>query len=155
MRGLVFVAALAVCVATFAAQSAVAGPREDQAKLVDCMAGREQAETCIGLVSQPCLEIPGNQTTVGMTDCVMRETTAWDGILNDDYQQLMRSLDPEQKKALRDAQRAWIAYRDKTCGFYFELIRGSIAQNLSAGCLAEETAGRVADLKIYLEWIGQ
>jgi uncharacterized protein YecT (DUF1311 family) len=56
-------------------------------------------------------------------------------------------LDDEQAAKLRAMQRAWIAYRDTTCGFYWEKIQGSLAIPMEAECIAHETARRALFLR--------
>ena len=63
---------------------------------------------------------------------------------------LFQRLDGEQTDALRDVQRAWIAFRDADCGFHHILIRGTMATFTSAACLAARTANRVYALRSYL-----
>jgi uncharacterized protein YecT (DUF1311 family) len=46
-------------------------------------------------------------------------------------------------------QRAWIAYRDTTCGFYHDKIRGTMATTMAAACVARETARRALLLKQF------
>lgn len=148
-------AALTLLCWAMTASATSAGPAEDAAALEACMAQRQAVESCVGVLSGPCIDRAENQTTLGMTDCVLTEAQAWDHLLNADYKRLIRGLDAEQERDLRAAQRAWIAYRDKSCPFYHVLIRGSMSQNLAADCFARETARRVADLRDYLGWNGQ
>ena len=65
---------------------------------------------------------PANQTTVATTECYNRERKIWDDLLNENFRALRDDLDEGQKGKLRDMQRAWIAYRDTTCGFYHDRI---------------------------------
>jgi uncharacterized protein YecT (DUF1311 family) len=46
-------------------------------------------------------------------------------------------------------QRAWIAYRDTTCGFCDVKIQGSMAIPMAAPCAARETARETVLLKLY------
>jgi uncharacterized protein YecT (DUF1311 family) len=46
-------------------------------------------------------------------------------------------------------QRAWIASRDSTCGFYDIRIQGTMAIPLGAACVARETARRALLLKFF------
>jgi len=85
-------------------------------------------EACAGKAAERCIEAtPGGYTTVGMTGCTDREREVWDGWLNTVYQQLYARLAaqdaqapsyaPDQAPALREMQRAWIAFRDAKCGY--------------------------------------
>lgn len=76
----------------------------------------------IDLSTQRCLEI--NTDTAGMVECFTREETEWDAEMNRIYKLLQGKLKPDGKEALQQAQRAWIAQRDKE----FELINAIHAQ---------------------------
>ena len=50
--------------------------------------------------------------------------------------------------ALRDAQRAWIPYRDKACAAYGYLARGgTLEPQLIYSCRADLTRSRVSELE--------
>ena len=85
----------------------------------------------------------------GTADCYRLETAIWDDLLNENYKSLAADLDDEQKAKLRDMQRAWIAYRDSTCGFYYTKIQGTMAAPMGAACAARETARRAVLLKFF------
>ena len=72
-----------------------------------------------------------------------------DDLLNENYKRLAADLDDEQKAKLREMQRAWIAYRDSTCGFYYTKIQGTMAGPMTAACTARETARRAVLLKFF------
>ena len=57
--------------------------------------------------------IDKNPSTHGVTGCLDTAYTEWDAELNKFYKLLTGIVDPTQKNALRDAERAWLAYRDK------------------------------------------
>lgn len=63
-----------------------------------------------------CLE--KNGTTIGMRQCLDQAYKAWDGELNAAYKNVMASLSPEAKAALKTAQRNWIAFKDAELAFY-------------------------------------
>jgi len=108
---------------------------------------------CIGAASRVCMDEPGGQTTIGMTECTMRENAWWDQYLNFLYQDLKANLTSERFSKLRDAQRAWIAFRDEDCGFSYEYWKeGTIRSNIYSGCVLDKTANRALDLAEYLDW---
>lgn len=83
---------------------------------------------CIGLAAQRCMETtPGGHSTHGMNACLDAEREWWDDRLNTNYRALReieRAADvdappgqPLFADALRDMQRAWIAFRDATCNY--------------------------------------
>jgi Lysozyme inhibitor LprI len=70
---------------------------------------------CIGTVSRPCIDKPGNSSTSGMKLCLNRENAVWDQMLNENYQKLRKSLTPKGVKLLKDIQRTWIKWREAKC----------------------------------------
>ena len=105
---------------------------------------------CIfAIVADPCTMTPANQTTLATTECYNRERKIWDDLLNENFRVLRDDLDEGQKSKLRDMQRAWIAYRDTTCGFYYDKIQGTMGGFMEAGCVARETARRAMLLAFF------
>jgi uncharacterized protein YecT (DUF1311 family) len=102
----------------------------------------DAAEVCVGKVSSPCLDDPKTKSTADMNACIDREKAVWDDILNEAYRQLRAKLDGGQQTKLRDMQRAWMASRDKTCGFYWDFYQGTMASTMAASCVNRETARR-------------
>lgn len=116
-------------------------------------AAKAEAGSCIGAVSDPCQQTPEGGTTYGMMDCAKREIAVWDSKLNATYAALLKDASPKLKTALRNAQRAWIADKEKTCLIpysYFE--GGTIAGPLGGACVNEFTAQRFLLLNDYLHY---
>ncbi|WP_332711879.1 lysozyme inhibitor LprI family protein [Pelagibacterium mangrovi] len=107
---------------------------------------------CIGAASNPCMENEeGGYSTIGMAECVGRETNWWDSQLNVHYASLEETLDADLFASLRDAQRSWLAYRDASCGFEYELwSEGTIRTLVYAGCILDSTAQRAYALSGYV-----
>jgi len=101
------------------------------------------------LVATPCQNTPEGQSNLGMADCFRLEAKIWDDLLNDNYKTLRDNIDPAQAAKLRDMQRAWIASRDATCGFYDVKIQGTMAIPMGAACVARETERRAMLLKFF------
>jgi uncharacterized protein YecT (DUF1311 family) len=114
---------------------------------------KRSPETCIGAVQGPCLKEPNGETTVGMKECGGREISVWDERLNAAYrtalsgelgkQDAIRGGGRKLKGAdiLRDAQRAWISFRDKKCdAASLPMEGGTGAGLLSTDCYLQETA---------------
>jgi uncharacterized protein YecT (DUF1311 family) len=99
----------------------------------DCLF-KQVADRCIGDL--------GAASDSKMADCYQIEGAAWDSLLNESYKALLADLDDQQTVKARAMQRAWVAYRDTTCGFYYDKIRGSMAGFMGAACEARETARR-------------
>jgi uncharacterized protein YecT (DUF1311 family) len=130
-------------------------PTAAEIKLVrDCAAkhpddGKGEEECAFKLVADACIEKDGSN--LGTADCYRIETAIWDAILNDNYKELMAALDDkEQAQKLKDMQRAWIAFRDTTCDFYWFKIRGSMSVPMTAACQLRETARRALLLAFLL-----
>ncbi|CUH77742.1 hypothetical protein TRM7557_01542 [Tritonibacter multivorans] len=101
-------------------------------------------------------------TQVEMTGCAAQAFEAADADLNLAYRMardMARSLDQglpaDQIPAeiiLRDAQRAWIPYRDQACEAESLLARGGSLQNqLFYMCLERLTRARTEDLRLFGE----
>jgi len=101
------------------------------------------------LVADPCSKSKAGQTGHGSAECFRIEQEIWDELLNENFRALREALDDEQKEKLRDMQRAWIAYRNTTCEFYYHKIQGTMATSMTAACLARETARRALLLKFF------
>jgi uncharacterized protein YecT (DUF1311 family) len=135
--------------------SAAVALQDDAAAVRACVAKYpddvEQAERhCVFvIVADLCTALPANQSTMATAECYSRETRIWDAILNDNFRALRDDLDDGQKAKLRDMQRAWIADRDATCGFYHDKIRGTLATTMAAACVGRETARRALLLKQF------
>ncbi|MGA9947582.1 MAG: lysozyme inhibitor LprI family protein, partial [Xanthobacteraceae bacterium] len=72
-----------------------------------------------------------------------------DALLNENYKKLLGTLDDQQSEKLRAMQRAWIAYRDTTCNFYWDKIQGTMAGPMISACEARETARRAVLLQFF------
>lgn len=108
---------------------------------------------CIGAASGPCMETDEGMTTIGMSECLARETDWWDSQLNVDYAALREVLDEDSAEALQTAQRAWIDWRDAKCEFeYTYWADGTIRSIYYGSCVLDLTAERAIDLKTYVGW---
>jgi uncharacterized protein YecT (DUF1311 family) len=101
------------------------------------------------LVATPCANEPSRASNNATADCYRTETAIWDDLLNENYKKLMATLDADQTEKLRAMQRAWIAYRDSTCGFYWDKIQGTMANPMISACEARETARRAVLLQFF------
>lgn len=97
-------------------------------------------------------------TQIEMTYCAQEGWKKADAELNAVYKQAIAKmremdsyLDPPLKgaaNALKEAQRAWIPYRDKACEAYGFMARGgSMEPQLVYGCLATQTKIRIEQLE--------
>ena len=84
--------------------------------------------------------------TVAMADCTSAEIDVQDAKLNAAYQQVMRGLEEAPRQKLRDAQRAWIKFRDTKCAS--EANSGGTMDILnSGGCILDATVRRTIELE--------
>ena len=73
--------------------------------------------------------------------------------LNDVFQQVVKTLGPEDEKALRLAKSLWIQFRDANCEVEHGLYRGgSAAPMVLNACLEALTRQRADDLMTMLGW---
>ena len=81
--------------------------------------------------------------TVEMVNCLNSAYEYWDGILNRNYRQAIRdcadSGEPECKKKLQKAQRAWIQYKEGMADFIYSSTGGTMSSLNAASFLATET----------------
>ena len=104
----------------------------------DLDAGEQQC--LFKLVAVPCIGAPGSLAEAATAACYDVEGAIWDKLLNENYTTLLGELDEEQTKQARAMQRTWIAYRDATCQFYDDKIRGSMSIMMHAACVTRQTA---------------
>jgi uncharacterized protein YecT (DUF1311 family) len=87
--------------------------------------------------------------TQNMVECIDAEIKRQDARLNKAYKALVADLNPERKKQLLAAQRAWLKFRDTNCAFYFDPEGGTIARVLAVDCLMTMTASRATELENF------
>lgn len=163
-RGAGAVLWLAVTALSAAAQEAAP---QDVAALRGCLQaeGLNAVAGCAGRLSEACqTSTADGQTTLGMVNCAGRETAAWDVLLNEEYQATRAWAEEADAaeagspqfaraaEALRDAQRAWIGFRDAECGLAYALWgSGSMRTIAGANCLLSMTAERTVTLRAMRE----
>ncbi|HZP71648.1 MAG TPA: lysozyme inhibitor LprI family protein [Pseudolabrys sp.] len=139
------------------AQDDKPNPR-DVAEIQDCIrtkAGRNWAwESCIGIVSEPCVKDEAAMPPSEVMACYERERLVWDSILNESFRRLRGKLDDKQVRKMRDMQRAWIASRDKSCDFFYDYFEGSMANVMIAACQTRETGRRALFLRGFADDAG-
>ncbi|MCP1417927.1 uncharacterized protein YecT (DUF1311 family) [Pseudomonas laurylsulfativorans] len=89
-----------------------------------------------------------------MNQCAAQQNAAADKELNALYQQITTRLkgNPDSKKLLLGAQRAWIAFRDGECKFSASGVEGgSVYPLIYSNCVTELTKARVETFKNYLK----
>lgn len=95
-------------------------------------------------------------STSDINECTYKEYLVVDKKLNYSYQELLKIIPDNSKKKLREAQRAWLKYRDLECDFASEFLQGgTLATVVTKTCFVEMTKKRVlkldSDIKTYKE----
>ena len=93
-----------------------------------------------------CMDRSGG-VTVEMRDCSAAEYERQDRALNAAYRDLMGRLGPELQTDLRNAQRAWIAFRKAECDYRHRSEGGTMGLLVYDGCWLDFTAKRVTQLQ--------
>lgn len=94
------------------------------------------------------------ETQVALTACANGEWMAADADLNANYATAIKAMAGVEggTAALRQAQRAWIAYRDAACAAEALTVQGGSAEPMVYGfCMARLTTARAEDLAILYE----
>ena len=98
---------------------------------------------------KPCADA---QSQAEMNICWGKEYKAADAQLNKTYQDFMSKLDESEKVQLKNAQVAWLKYRDTNCEFVADQYKGGTMRPMIAAiCLAEVTNARVNELKSQIK----
>ena len=95
--------------------------------------------------SDPCANA---ETQAEMNICAGKEYKAADATLNQVYRQLTAILNDEEKSQLKEAQTAWLKYRDLNCEFIADQYKGGTMRPMIHGlCLADVTKNRTTELR--------
>ncbi|MEN4909956.1 lysozyme inhibitor LprI family protein [Rahnella bonaserana] len=101
----------------------------------------------VGKPESNCLQTAQNQRE--LNDCAAQSYKNADREMNTAYKKVMDTLksSPEKSKALLQAQRAWLKFRDADCAFLnSNSVGGSINAMNGALCLSELTTERTNSL---------
>ncbi len=95
--------------------------------------------------------LAGASSNAAMHLCVAAERAHWDARLNAAYRAILGAgeFDARGKQELREAQRAWVTFRDKGCDAEGDLFAagGTAAPLIASDCALAQTARRAADLE--------
>src|ERR1043166_404805 len=92
------------------------------------------------------------QSQAEMNICAGKEYKPADAELNQVYQKLSSILNDEEKSQLKEAENAWIRYRDLNCEFVADQYKGgSIRPMIHGLCLADVTRNRTAELRSQIK----
>ena len=104
-----------------------------------------------------CMDMAESNTDI--IECTAMATKHYDRKLNAKYKAGMKNCEARReitggsgvelcKKKLREAERAWIRYRDLMAEYLYQVNLGSIDQINSAGFVAEETKKQADCLRV-------
>jgi uncharacterized protein YecT (DUF1311 family) len=126
--------------------------RISQRVLLTCMAIWVSVAVSLA-AAQPTNEPCAGMTTAEMRECLNQRYKQADTALNQLYQQLMSQLSKTRRIKLREAQQAWVLFRDKSAAFGASAAEGGTMQPLlSLSVLTSMTEKRVAELKDLLHF---
>jgi len=98
---------------------------------------------------EPCADA---QSQAELNICWGKEYKAADARLNKVYGQFASKLSDEEKVQLKNAQLAWLKYRDADCEFVADQYKGgSMRPMIAAICLADVTNARANELKTQMK----
>lgn len=114
--------------------------------------------TTPALSQTPKIDCTAPMTTVEINYCSEKAFAAVDVRLNAVWKKVMARIDTtasdmapveKWKAAMRDAQRAWITFRDKDCqqALPFEWSGGTGTTAAVLGCMIEKTEARIKELE--------
>lgn len=99
--------------------------------------------------SDPCAN---PVTQFEMNQCAGKAYRAADASMNQVYRKLVSMLDEEEQAQLKEAQLAWLKYRDMNCEFVADQYKGgSIRPLIQASCLKDLTKNRTTQLKTQIK----
>ncbi len=152
MRAVLLVAAPILSAAAFAQDKPAAKDAAAIEKCIKTKTGRHWAwERCIGIVSEPCAKNEESMPPSEVIACEDRERAVWASVLNESYRSLREALDEEKKGKLQAMQRAWMASRDKNCGFLYDYFQGTMASPMIAVCLRRATGMQALYLRGFAD----
>jgi len=97
----------------------------------------------------PCADA---QSQAEMNICAGKAYEAADAELNQVYKKLSSMVDDEEKAQLKEAENAWIKYRDLNCDFVADQYKGgSIRPMVHGNCLADVTRNRTKEIKSQIQ----
>lgn len=96
-------------------------------------------------------------STSGMNFAINELTDSYDKLLNKYYNKLIKLLDPEDKKVLLNAQKAWLVFRDSERIFIRTMTKekysggGTIQSNIASDRFSQLVIQRTKDIFDYYD----
>ncbi len=97
-------------------------------------------------------------STQGANACLGQALVRWDSEMNRVYRELNGRLEAEKRNTLREAQRAWVAFRDMELawlGEFYGRLQGSMYGSMLAADRLEVTRKRALELDSLLDVLEQ
>jgi uncharacterized protein YecT (DUF1311 family) len=105
-------------------------------------------------INQPDNPCAASASTREMSDCLVLAWEAQDGKLNTFYGEVLPVLTEDEAKALREAERIWIRYRDATCDAEKSLYGGGTGGPPAyLACMEAVTRNRLQELHQIYDWV--
>jgi uncharacterized protein YecT (DUF1311 family) len=143
------ITSLVLILASFPASATPKPSAPDLKAVQTCLAGLdgEFGAKCIGIVADPCIKAAtGKNDEVEKTNaCAARELAVWEAQLQDAMKSV-RGGGPEFTKPVGEAQKAWLASREKLCPT-FDKIEPGFLFGAANYCRLQETARRTLLLR--------
>jgi uncharacterized protein YecT (DUF1311 family) len=114
--------------------------------------GSAAAEHPIDAWLSDCME--KDPSSQGMNACLGQAYEKWDRELNRVYMDLSGRLDAEAGNILRDAQRAWLKFRDRELAFlatFYSNLAGTMYGTMLAADRVDLIKRRALELASYLD----
>lgn len=114
----------------------------------------ETPEHTIGVDFDACVE--KDPSTAGMMECSGAAESAWDRELNAAYRELVGALKGDALEALKQAQRAWVAQRDREFALQGAIrgeLDGTMWGPIIAGQRVALVKARALQLRAYKEFL--
>ena len=94
-----------------------------------------------------CVPCPQAETESGASYCAGQTATDADRELNEVYASMLKEF-PLERRPLKEAEHAWVAFRDKLCQAQADTYKGgSMEREIFGRCIAAETRRQIARLK--------
>jgi len=94
---------------------------------------------------EKCSNLP-NQNA--LNSCSSNVLNSSNQKINSVYTNYMKELSPTEKLQLKEAQKAWIQYKEKDCQFQSSpVVKGSLYPFVHNACLVEKTETRTKELQ--------
>ena len=117
--------------------------------------GQSVSKHTIDVELDRCLQDSSGQSTAGMRECTYAAMDAWDDAMNKTYVELMMALSPASQDSLRQAQRAWLVFRDSQFALndqvYMNDLNGTMYHVMASYANMDVVKRRAEELRNMME----